>query len=173
MAVTVNKPVQIDDRSWSLTWSSTLSDPTYYIYVDGELIDTTTAESKIFSVENGASLVVDILDVATGTPGTAFPGRFTIGWNAVSGADVYLIDEYVASVWTNRAEIKETGRGYYLWRSRFLEDVTTHQFRVRAKGNNQNIGTALSLTRLMVRHPDPPDQNFSYSNSTKKVTVSA
>lgn len=136
------------------------------------MIDTTPAESRTFTVSAGEQLVVEVLDAADERPEAAFPGRLTLGWYRVADAAKYRIDEYIGGNWTQRASIDDTGIGYYQWKTRFLEDSQTHQFRIVPVGNNGNDGDALAFSVLMVRHPDPPSASFSYSSATGTVTIS-
>ena len=76
------------------------------------------------------------------------------------------------SEWTERARVRHRETAYMQWMTRWLEDETSHQFRVVPVGTNGNEGTARTLTCLMVRNPTPPDVDYAYSNSTNKVTVS-
>lgn len=172
MAVTISKPVKIGQRSFSVGWSSSLTTPTFYVYQDGLLISTTQLTEQVFTVEAGESLIVEVLDSPTEAPITAFPGKLTIGWYSSAGAASYRVEELILGAWTLRADITDNGQGFFRWKTRFLEDVTVHQFRVVPVGTNGNNGTPLVFSAIMVRHPDPPEQNFIYSDVTKKVTVS-
>lgn len=172
MAVTINSPVQVDDFTWQLSWSSSLpGTPAYYVYRDGELVDTTYAQEKLIHVEADEAPIFEILDDSTAEPAYAYPAALTLRWYEVAATDRYEVQELVGAVWTTRAVITDSGQGYFAWRSRPLEDETVHQFRVRAIGTNGNTGTALTLSCLTVRNPDPPEATWSYSAVTKKVTI--
>lgn len=172
MSVTLNTPQKLDDYSWLVSWSSDLEDPTFYIYQDGLLINTTEQTEQVFTVEKGESLVVEVLDDPDAVPITAFPGRLTICWYASADTDHYRIEEYIDSAWKLRAKIKDLGEGYFKWKTRFLEDSQTHEFRILPVGINGNQGTAKEFSCLMVRHPSEKDVGYLYSNDTHKVTVS-
>ena len=173
MSVTIEQPQRVGPGAWRITWSSDLSDPTFYVYRDGRLIATTALTSLVFTIAAGESPVIEVFDDAATLPSTAFPGRVTLAWYAIAAVDHYRIDEYVASVWTQRRRIRDDGSGYFRWRSRFLKDVTSHQFRVVPVGTNGNAGTATSFTVLMVRHPDPPNLTTSYDSGTRQLTFTA
>lgn len=172
MTVSIDSVTQTGLTTYQVGWSSNLPDPTFYVYQDGVLLNTTKAGSGQFSVPTGESLVLEVLDDLNETPEAAFPGKLTLGWYAVTDTDFYRIDEYAGAAWVQRAVIRETGRGFYQWKSRFLEDVTVHQFRVVPVGTNGNDGDPLAFNVLMVRHPDAPAVGFSYSSGTGKVTIS-
>lgn len=174
MTVTVQTPYRIDVKTWRVEWSSDLSAPTFYVWQDGVLIATTDAGFLDFLVESDEALVVEVLDDANEQPQTAFPGRFTFQWEAVSGTKAYRVEEYLSGVWTARHTLQHVpGQTLYSWRSRHLEDDTTHQFRVIPIGDDGNEGTALAVSRLMVRNPDPPTQSFSFNSGTGGVTCNA
>jgi len=173
MVVTLGTPVQLFAGYWRLTFTSGLSDPTFYVYVHGELEVTTKDTSIELFVDPDESPVIDVLDDANQAAGTVFPGRLKLTWFGITTADFYLIEEFVSAVWTERGRIFEDKRGYYSWRTRWLEDVTTHQFRVTATGLTGNSDTPATLTALMVRHPDVPNVTTVYSSGTGKVTFTA
>jgi len=173
MAVTISNSVQIGAWTWRITWTSDLGGtPTYYIYRDGKLVETTVVASYDLFLDSGESVLLEILDSSTALPGTAFPGRLTLRWFDVAGVDRYRVQEYVDSSWTTRAEISDDDLEYFTWESRFLEDVTSHQFRVVGIGDNGNTGSITSFTVYVVRHPDPPNVSYSYADGTQKLTIS-
>lgn len=161
--------------AWRITWTSDLVDPTFYVYRDGQLLGTTRAAEWVVRLAAGDRPVFEILDSDDDTAPTAtrgFPGFVTLGWYASTGSDRYLIQELVGVDWTTRRTIHDRGQGYFRWKSRFLEDVTTHQFRVVPIGTNENTGTAAAFSVLMVRHPDAPEVEITYSSGTGKLTIS-
>jgi len=173
MTVTIATPEQIDAQNWRVTWTSDVEDPTYYVRRDGELIATTSQTAMFFFVESGESLSLEVLDDADEVAAAGYPGRITLTWGDVAATDHYRVEEYVAAAWTLRTTVTDDGSKYFTWNSRYLEDCTTHQFRIIPVGTNGNQGTALTLTVLMVRHPDVPDVTYSYDSGDAKVTIAA
>lgn len=189
MSVTYAAPLQLAANTWRLTWSSSLGVPGvafagYRIFKNGVQVgEETTAEQLDVTLQAGESLVIEVLDDADEEPSTGFPGRITLGWGPVEPASSireYKVQEYVSAVWTTRKLVTEDGSPFYRFESRYLEDDTTHQFRVIPVGVNGNDGTALSFSALMVRHPDQPiadsalDSRFTYNGAVPKtVTISA
>jgi len=173
MTVTINTPVQTGSNTWLVSWSSNLSTPTYYIYQDGTLIKTMQTTSTTFWAAAGESLNIEILDDEDEVPESAFPGRLTLAWEKCTETDYYRIDEYVDAAWTERARIPDDGTYYYQWQTRFLEDVTSHQFRIVPVGDNGNEGAAKTFTVLMVRHPAEPSVSYTYAALTGVVTIAS
>jgi len=171
MAVTYGDYHWVTATSVLVAWSSNLSEPTFYVYRDGELVTTTQQTSMLFTVATGDKLVLEVLDDADALPSTAFPGRLTLQWAATAATDHYRVEEYVGGQWTERQSIADDGSQYYAWQSRYLEDETTHQFRIVPVGTNGNDGAATSFSCLMVRHPDAPTPTWSYNSGTKKATI--
>lgn len=124
-----------------------------------------------FSVAAGEQIVIEVLDNGATAPQLAFPGRVTLGWSEVEGAYSYRVEEYVGAAWTARQTVRDLGQSYFSWVSRFLEDATSHQFRVITIGTNGVEGEAKAFTFLMVRHPDIPDVAITYDEGTQRVTV--
>lgn len=171
MTVSVESIQQIGVGSWRVLWSSTIQDPTFYIWRDGQLMDVTTAEEYIFQVPAGEQLNLEVYDDESQKPVSAFPGKVVIGWYSVANTSRYIVQEYVGGEWLTRKTVNHTSAGYYSWESRFLEDSTSHQFRVVPQGVNGNAGAALTFEVFIVRFPDIPPQIFSYSEVDNTVTV--
>lgn len=174
MTVTIESQTRISSGSVSLVWSSDLGGtPTFYVYLDGVLAYTTTSISGVFAVDEGTFIIIEVLDDADDVPAAVFPGRFSLGWQAIDDGAYYIVEEYVASVWTQRAKIIDRREPWFTWSSRWLEDVTTHQFRVTVTDQNGNDSSVTNLTALMVRNPDEPDVTYTYSDLGPDVTIAA
>ena len=174
MTVTINAPERISDGVWRFTWSSDLGGtPTFYLYLDGVLMYPTTETALDIYVSSGESVTLQVFDDAADSPDEIYSGRVTLGWQPIAGVDYYQIEEYVASVWTVRQKISENGSPWYSWRSRYLEDVTVHQFRIIPVGTNGNEGTPATFYVLMVRNPDAPALSFVFDTGTDKITIDA
>lgn len=145
--------------------------PVFYVWRDDEQVGTTTEGSWEFEVAAGESPLISVFDVAGSEPGFAAAGRAWICWGAVANAAEYLIEEYVSSVWTERARVPDSGGSYYSWRTRYLEDCVVHQFRVTPVGGDGNEGTATVFPFLMVRTPDVGNWEGSFDSGTGKVTM--
>ena len=173
MAVTILSTTWVSYCSVRVVYQSDLGGtPTFYLYLNGVAVGETQETAHVFQVGEGAQIDIQIFDDAADEPERFFTGRIWVSWYHVTNAEYYDVYEYVGAAWVLRARIWDTGLGYFNWESRYLEDRTTHQFRVTARGNG-NDGTVTDTTVLMVRHPDPPDATWSYSNVTHKVTVVA
>jgi len=175
MSVTFDIQEQRGPTTWYFAWSSTEDEPSYRVYIDGELIDTTPRAWRQVEVEAGEQIQIEVRDDAT-APQSAYPGRVYLSWIAAeeddgTAADKYQVDEYVDSEWTTRDTIESHGESWFQWRSRYLEDCTTHLFRVIPVMTSGNEGTTLNFSVLMVRRPDRPTATYSYSSDTTKVTI--
>lgn len=179
MAITYGKVQPIDATSFRLTWTSDETAPVpFRVYVGGRLVSSwespTQAGEIILTVPAGDAPFIEVLDKACDIPAIAFSGRITLQWSSITGAANYRIEEYVDSVWTERNVITDNGDGVFTWLSRWLEDVTTHQFRIVPISTAGNEGTPIEKTVFMVRHPDPPDVEYTYNgSSTPTITISA
>ena len=172
MTVTIETVQQIDARSVRVLWSSGLGDPTFYVWLDGVYAYKTALTQGVFTMAAGAAVIIDVFDAAAAEPAAAYPGRLLLGWWPSPDVDYYRIDEYYNSAWLERVRVQDHGEGFFTWRTRFLADVTSHQFRIVPVGIDGNEGGAINLTSLMVRHPDPPDVAYAYDSGTTKVTIS-
>lgn len=169
--VTIESLTKIGLYSWKLKFSSELEEPTFYIYLDGNLIAETEQTEYDIAINVDEGSVIEILDNADEQPMQIFPGRLRLGWFFVEGTDYYRIDEYVGAAWVERYRMPENN-GFLQWRSRFLEDGQTHIFRIVPVGTNGNEGTAKQFAVLMCRRPDVPDAGYSYNAGAQKVIIS-
>lgn len=171
MAVTIESITQVGKQSFKLVYSSDLGGtPTFYIYLDGILVALTIRTNHIISISPDEQVMIEILDT-TDAPSQVFPGKIRLCWFAVDSANYYHVDEYIDSVWTERARIDDNS-GYMNFDSRFVEDGQNHRFRIVAVDSSGNESTAAELIVLCVRHPDGPDVDYSYDDGTGKVTIS-
>ncbi len=159
-------------NTWRLSWSSDLGAPLFYVYRDGILVvGPITPTYLVVRVPDGESPVFDVIDQDGVAPDAAYPGRVTVAWWGVDGADHYVVREYVGAAWVDRKTFWPTQADYYKWLSARLADSTLHTFRVVAVGADGNESTAAEREVYMVRHPDEPAVTFTYDDQTGNVTV--
>jgi hypothetical protein len=171
MAVTLGTPSYTSRGTVSLSWSSDLADPTYSIYKNGVLVAATKATSWQFTVSAGESPIIEVRD-DDALPVKVWPSRLRLAWQQVDNAQAYRVEQYVDSAWVLKQGITATESPIYHYTTPVLADDTTHQFRVIPIGNNGQHGDPLLFSVLMVRHPDPPQADWAYSENTRKVTIS-
>jgi hypothetical protein len=169
MAVTITSDYLSGNVRY-IEWSSTLASPTYYIYVDGLLKQTTTQTAVQLYVDPGTAPVVQILD-STATPDPAWSGFKMLSWYAEPDAVSYAVERLVDSVWTAQATILSTGAPVYEWQTPFLGDCALHQFRVTATDAHGNASAHVHFDCYMIRHPNPPVCEYTYSNDAHTVTI--
>ena len=174
MIESLGSMVFVSINTWILFYASDLVDPTFFIWMDGQLIGSTKNTSHEVYVPNGEAPVFSVFDSAADIPSNIFPAKVKLLWNRSTGAavDVYKVEEDVGG-FIERALIKDDGRPQYYFLTRALEDVTVHAFRVTAIGVNGNSETPVNFGIFMVRNPDPPDVAYAYNNVTDIITVSA
>jgi hypothetical protein len=162
--------------TWLFTWDGA-SNESFDIWLDGELLDTVTggeyecAESGYDAQPPHLEIVDD--DSATYAENDLYPPYAILQWRMVTGADGYLVEEYLGGNWIRRKEVSESGAGYYWYKTRVLEDDTTYQFRVVAVDLNDNPGTPVSFDILLARNPSPPDVTYDIDGSNNLVVEAA
>lgn len=173
MAVTFTADTWRGPNTRYFAWESDLGGtPTFYLYLDGLLLGSTTRTWKQLTVAPGEQVQFEVLDSPSAVPEAAYPGRGLLTWLPSTGAKKYRIDEHVASAWTQRALVTPIiGQTWFSWQSRFLEDGQAHQFRVVPLGDNSLEGTARNFTIDMVRRPDPPSFTAAWSAGTITVDL--
>lgn len=178
MTVTMEKRVWEDEANFIDSWSSDLGGtPTFFVYLDGELVNTTESTSMRFyaapgteSGEPGEQPMIQVLDAA-GEPTYAAPGRFWLSWYPDADAEYYLVEEAPKGVFSEIKRVTESGLGFYRCLTRWLWDGYDGQFRVTPVDAAGNAGAALVFVVTQVRHPDVPKVSYSYDPDTAKVTI--
>jgi hypothetical protein len=166
-------PIEVDfvaDGQWRLSWTDTLPSPTFYIYRDGVLIDTTTQTEILVAVGVGESPVFEVLDDPAAVPQSAFPPYAILAWYPSPATDHYRIEQFISAAWSVIASIADAGNLTFFWQTPPLAEGQTAQFRTIPVGTNGNDGTALNFSMLMVRHPAPP-ANLMTFNVGRTVTI--
>ena len=171
MAVTISSQTWQNDTTLVVEYS-TDGDGPFYIWRDGRFIATTYLETWTFHVASGEYPVLDIMD-EDADPATAYPGKMLLFWWAGTVVDYYRVDEYVSEAWVERAKIYETSKPCYQWETRWLEDVTYHQFRIVPVRTNGNAGTATTRRFFMVRHPDTPAVTATWDSDNHLFAIAS
>lgn len=175
MAVTIQPEQQVGPNTWRLFWSSDEDDPTYRIYMNGRFIRSTKVEHidipmSLFAGETG---MVEILDDAETPPSIAIGAQTLLTWDNVAGAEFYRVEQSIDAAWVVVTEIKADQARYHYWTPALSGGATTHDFRVTSVGENRNEASPTEVNILSTRHPDPPIVDYTFSDSTKKVTIAA
>lgn len=144
-------------------WSTTLSDPTFYVYVNALLVATTKEREWTVPAETGEQVYFQIFDESGQTPTPVPVGRATLCWYRVDGADSYRIDRLIGSTWTEQTTIL-TNEFFNSWVSPYLADSQTHTFRIVPLVNDVE-GEAVYAWRFIARWPDIPRVSFAYDGA--------
>jgi hypothetical protein len=170
MAVTLISQKQLSANSWSITFDSSLPNPTFYIYQNGLLLQTTQAKTATFNVSAGAKLLVEILDDANQRPSFVYSGVALLGWYATANTASYRIEEWTGSAWVVIDTLPDIGSWWLSWTTPYLPDCQSYQFRITPLGKNGNAGTPKIFAGFMVRIPDAPSNTFTL-NTDSTVTI--
>lgn len=162
---------QIADSLWEVTATPTTPGATLYWYSDGNLIESTARTTRLFSVEPGDQLQVEVLDDPLTLPQPAFPGRSVLACARSTGAASYNVYRLVSAAYVFQASIQDRGQPQVQWTTPYLTNETTHYFQIRPVGSDGNEGTAVEFRIDMVRYPDPPDTSYAYVAGTDTLTV--
>ena len=167
MSVTVAQPVRIGDSQWMWSYTSGIADPTFRVWHHGDLIDESERTDAL--IDSVTEPVVEVFDDTTEPNQVAYPGRAVLQWYSIVGAGWYKIEQFVSGSWTLRDYLQDYGLGWYSWRSDWLDDVTTHQFRVTPMDADRNAGTAVAFSIFICRNPDTPTVALSYASGNLTV----
>jgi hypothetical protein len=153
-----------------LSWSTTGA-AFYYVYIDGVLAAIVNRLWYQFSISRDEQVQVEVCDSSSDVPAVAYPGNALLTWQGDTEAAYYLIQQYVGSAWTTVRTVQETGAPFYQYRSAFLDDCTTHQFRVVPVNTSEIQGTPKEFTFLVVRYPDAPSATYTYDSEDNLLSI--
>lgn len=171
MSVTLTELLRIGFREWRVSFTSTLTDVFFQIFHEGRRVGSTRELEFVISVDDDNIPLIEVTDDVTTKPTQiSFSGRVILNWYT-TGADRYRVDEFVDSSFEQVATLFDQGQGYFEFQSRFLEDVTSHKFRVVPIDAVGNEGQEVELDVLMVRPPDVPLWKADYNAGTNEVTI--
>lgn len=134
--------------AWKITAISDLSTPTYYWWLDGALVFTTSLNF----IEIDGEYNVQVFDSPTDAPEPIHPGRVSLFWERSDGALSYRIDQYVDGEWISVSDIRDGGGWYFAWQSPSLDDGQDYQFRIVPVGE-QAEGIGRDFVFRMIRQP--------------------
>ena len=174
MAVTLNDPTLLD-FGISFSWTSSLGGtPTFYIYIAGLLVETTTGTTYNHFGDPSDVVHIEVFDVAPPhTPVVIPSGNERLCWYEQSSVAEWKIEEKIAGTWAEIAILTDSDSWFYEYVTRYLEDASIHHFRVTPIAQGDYMGDALMFSFLIARFPDPPDVTYTYAAGTKKVTIAA
>jgi hypothetical protein len=156
MTVSYGVPVWLDGERCRLSWSSDVSGAVFRVFRDGDLVSTTRATSLLFVVGPGESLDVEVLDDALTEPTYNAPGYAVLHWWPSSGAAAYRVEEFVEGAWSESGIVREDGRGFLSFKTRWLGDGYSGAWRVVPIGAGGLEGAAVLFDVRVVRFPAPP-----------------
>lgn len=137
-------------------FTSTLTSPTFYVWVDGELFGQTQA--AYMDVPAGIAQVaqVDIFDDAGDAPTAVYPATLTLTWEVGDYTAISRIEQWDGADWNVVAQVPATGAGMGSWESPPLADGETHTFRVVPVDAEARDGVPREFSGVMCRWPDAP-----------------
>lgn len=172
MAVTYNNPIQVGPYAWRLSWTSDQENPTYRVYRNGREVHRGSLNTATVTLQEGESATVEVLDDDAAVAESIAATSHTLHWAASTGAVAYRVERKISGEWTLEHTLRAGNAETFAYRTPALADAETHEYRVKAVGADGNQGTAATLDIPMVRTPDPPEVDYSYSSGTGKVTIS-
>jgi hypothetical protein len=167
---------QIGATAWRFEWEDDGNSP-WSIYFQGSLLKTQTTtyfEIDIFGYENEPP-ELEILGAGEelNPQSIRYPSQMKIQWYASDNAYLYRIYQLVESSWVKRTEILESGAGCYLWITPVLEDCAQSLWKVCAVDSTGNESDVVEVSFFVVRNPDAPSIEISYSSDGNLVVSEA
>lgn len=158
MAVTLGVPVQTGPTQWRFTFTSDLTDPIFYIYVNGEYVTQTRETFYDLTIGVNTQAQFDVLDVVDDLPAEFFPGVMHLRWDGTPDSTSFRVEQYVVDEWVAKQVIIADDRRVFHYTSELLDDSEVHQFRIVPIDDQGRDGTILEFEAEMCRYPDEPSQ---------------
>lgn len=140
------------------SFASDLTDPTFYIYINGEFVTETNETEYEVTAPLNTQFQFEVFDDEDDVPTEFFPGTLTLRWDGTPDSTQFRVDEYVDSAWAAKRVVIADDRRVFHYDSELLDDSTTHQFRVVPIDTQGRSGTILEFEAEMCRYPDTPSQ---------------
>jgi hypothetical protein len=156
------------------TWAG---DAPFWVWVNGELrLDRTELTELIvqYFVES-APHAIEVLDSNDTDPAQsqAYSPRLWFQWRGQSDAFAYLVQRFEGGDWVTKTPVKESGQGYYWYKTMPEEDGDTAEWRVIAQDSLGYTSEVVTHTEHVVCNPLPPRTQSSYDADTGDLTVEA
>lgn len=152
-AVTLTEPPEyVSPTSVRVRFDNGTPGSTYYLFQNGELVDTTTDNEYVFTVSAFDNTQIDIFDDSSDLP-SLYSNRARLQWDSDADSAGYYVDEYVDSAWVQRQNLIVSALPVLTFRSRALLDGTTYQFRIRSNDAQGNAGASWIAAVPMICRP--------------------
>lgn len=135
--------------------TSSIEKAMFYWWISGERVKVSTCNVFQFHLDEDEELILDVFDDAQSIPEPTFPARDRLQWEHAEGAERYIIEEYVALEWIQRAVVRDIGQWMFSWQTRVLEDCQFHTFRIRSE-NAHSSSLYKTFFMYMLRTPTRP-----------------
>lgn len=175
MSVTI-ETIRTDDAAFELWFTSTESDPTFYIYINGVLVATTDAPFYFVDLPDGGSAILEVFDDSATLPSSPpVADTVTLQWYRPLNQEIdrYSVRQYDGvSAWDEIGIIYDTGLEAYQFETDRLDDDTVHQFRIVSfVSENGTESDPRTMVVHMKRRPDAPSATYTYDSGTGNDTV--
>jgi len=150
-------------KGWNvyyLEWTDSTA-AAYYVWKDAELVLTTTETHAEISVDYNTFPVISVFDSSTDQPVYAQSGFTTLSWYADSTTKKFKVEKMDGTSWEFVQYIDNPGKTYFEYRTPYLDDEQTHQYRVTPIATSGESGEARTFDVVMARYPDIPNYTLA------------
>lgn len=170
MAITSLKYERVSPLQVRFFWTSNLSDPTYYVWVNGVLVGETLETEWLVSVGLGDQVQFSVFDDSSSVPPEYYPAQAKLRWLGRDGSSVFRVEQKVSGEWELIGLPPFRLSNVYQHVTGPLDDVTTYEFRVVPVDEDGRLGTTLDFALEMVRYPDSPEQTMQFTGGELAIT---
>ena len=161
MAITSLQRTQTGPTRFVFTYASDAVDPTFYIYINGELETETDETSYEVTSPLNTQFQFDVLDDEDALPEEFFPSTMILRWDGTPDSTQFRIEKYVVDTWVAKQVVIRDDRRVFHYNSELLDDSTVHTFQVVPVDEQGRDGVALEFEAEMCRYPDDPVVDIS------------
>ncbi len=172
MAVSQPTLTQLGPTRFRIDYTSDLGGtPTFYVYIDGSIVATTTATFFEFTVPIGNQIQIEVFDDDGDNPEESFDSSALLRWAGVDDATGYRVKQYVDAAWVVKGFLLHNSSGVFQFRTAMLADCVTHQFQIVPIDANGKEGEPLELDLEMVRYPDTPTLTATWNEGLGELVI--
>ena len=177
MAVAITAVEVAGGQGTRYTWTGTAPFDVYGADGEALLLQTSATELTLEHEGETEPPIIEVRDAdSTGTAATAEnPAWGMLQWRGRANVDRWKVEYYTGSAWAEAdgSPVKNTGRGYYQFRTPVLADGTAAQYRVVPVDARDYEGDSQAFSFTVIRNPEPPAVAVSWDKAGSQVVVAA
>lgn len=161
MAIIIDNITRISPTLAHVVYHATAGETTFYIWLNGKYVTSTTETSYDVTVSPSGMVVIDVEGDSATVP--TFPSGIAVfQWDTEDSTVQYRVSKYVDAAWVLKQVLPVSAAPVMQYRTELLAEGETHTYKIEGVDASGEICTARSLSVKPVRYPDPANLTAEY-----------